>query len=266
MAVFMAVATAVIFTVWHSFADALAWRIYQAWYSPQRKKIADKFSFIFSPRSYCEHCGLAIGWYGLLPIVGFFLLKRRCGHCGRKISLRFPIFESLAFIYGAVLGYFLLTPGEFMTTLVAYALIWIVIYTDYRSLLIPTEVILLLLIVALVNLLLVRHPRWYELQDFALGLDLALAFIWYFIFHFLRIVSGYKMGLADVRLVLALGFLLGHPYALFLPSLAALLAIVFWFLRRYSVLIYAPSGKQIPFGVFLGASYLLLNAARAAYR
>lgn len=265
MALFMAVSAAAIFTVWHSFVDALAWRIYQAYYSPQRKKITDKFAFVLSPRSCCEHCGVSIPWYGLIPIAGFFLLKWRCSHCGRKIPLRLPIFEALAFAYGFVLGSSLLAPGEFMTALVAYALLWIVIYNDYRSLFIPTEVILLLLIVALANLLLIRYPRWYELQDLSLGLDLAVAFIWYSIFHLLRIASGYKMGLADVRLVLALGFLLGHPLALFLPSLAALLAIVFWLLRRYSVLLYAPSGKQIPFGVFLGVGYLLLNVARAIY-
>ncbi|HNE19534.1 MAG TPA: hypothetical protein PLF85_07435, partial [Turneriella sp.] len=92
-----------------------------------------------------------------------------------------------------------------------------------------------------------------------------VAFVWYFLFHLLRVVSGYKLGLADVRLVLALGFLLGHPFALWLPGGAALLAIVFWLLRRYSVLVYAPSGEQIPFGVFLGVGYLLLNIARAAY-
>ncbi|GAB4444516.1 MAG: hypothetical protein OHK0011_26550 [Turneriella sp.] len=104
------------------------------------------------------------------------------------------------------------------------------------------------------------------MQDLSLGLDLAVAFVWYFLFHLLRVVSGYKLGLADVRLVLALGFLLGHPYALWLPGFAALLAIFFWLLRRYSVLIYAPSGEQIPFGVFLGVGYLLLNVARVAYQ
>ena len=91
--------------------------------------------------------------------------------------------------------------------------------------------------------------------------DLAVAFVWYFLFHMLRILSGYKMGLADVRLVLGVGFLLGHPLALFLPGIAAFLAIGFYLVRRRSVLIYAPSETHIPFGVFLGLGYLLLNLA-----
>jgi leader peptidase (prepilin peptidase)/N-methyltransferase len=266
MAFLIAGVAAIVFAVWHSFADALAWRIYQAWYSPVRKTIRHKISFVFAARSRCEFCGATIPWYGLIPVLGFFLLKGKCHHCSRRLSLRFPALELCALIYGALLGTFLVSPGEFLTALFAYALVWIMIYHDYRSLLIPTEAILALFLVALGNLLLVRYPRWFEMQDLALGLDLAVSFVWYFLFHLLRVVSGYKLGLADVRLVLALGFLLGHPFALWLPGLAALLAIVFWLLRRYSVLLYAPSGEQIPFGVFLGTGYLLLNLARAAYQ
>ena len=47
--------------------------------------------------------------------------------------------------------------------------------------------------------------------------------------------------MTSVRLVLALGFLLGHPYAIYLPGFAAALAIGFYLLRRRSILIYAPS-------------------------
>ena len=266
MAFFVAGASALIFAVWHSFSDALAWRIWQAWYSPGRKKIHHKVSFVLGARSRCEYCAAPIPWYGLIPVAGYFLLRGRCHNCSRRISPRFPAFELFALVYGALLGSFLVSPGEFLTALIGYTLVWIIISNDYRSLLIPTEAILALFFVALANLLLVRYPRWFAMQNLSLGLDLAVAFVWYFLFHLLRVVSGYKLGLADVRLVLALGFLLGHPFALWLPGFAALLAIVFWLLRRYSVLIYAPSGEQIPFGVFLGTGYLLLNIARAAYQ
>lgn len=266
MALLIVGVAALIFAVWHSFSDALAWRIWHAWYSPERKKIPHKFSFVLGARSRCEFCGAAIPWYGLIPVAGYFLLHGKCHNCTRALSRRFPALEFCALVYGALLGIFLVSPGEFLTALFAYALVWIIVYSDYRSLLIPTEAILALLVVALGNLLLVRYPRWFEMQDLSLGLDLAVSFVWYFLFHLLRVASGYKLGLADVRLVLALGFLLGHPFALWLPGFAALLAIVFWLLRRYSVLIYAPSGEQIPFGVFLGVGYLLLNIARVAYQ
>lgn len=260
----MACAAAIIFAVWHSFSEALAWRIWTAWYSPRRKSITHKNAFIFGARSQCEFCAAAVPWYGLVPVVGFFLLHGRCQNCGRRIPLRFPVFELLAAGYGLLLGFFLPSPAEFAVALIVYTLVWIVMSNDYRSMLIPTEAILGLLVVALANLLLVRYPQWFEWRDLALGLDLAVSFVWFFLFHLLRVVSGYKMGLADVRLVLALGFLLGHPLALYLPGLAAALAIGFYLLRRNSVLVYAPSETQIPFGVFLGAGFLVLNLARAA--
>lgn len=264
MPIAIACASGVIFAIWHSFCDALAWRIFTAYYSPRRKSIAEKTRFILHGSSRCEHCAAPVPWYGLIPVAGYFLVHGRCIHCTRKISARFPVFETTAFIYGVILALFSPSPGEFAVGLIAYALIWLIMSVDYRVMLIPTEAILALLVLGIVHLLVWKHPGWYEFRDLSLGLDLAVAFVWYFLFHMLRILSGYKMGLADVRLVLALGFLLGHPFALYLPGLAALLAIIFYLARRRSILLYAPSEKQIPFGVFLGMGYLLLSLVRAA--
>ena len=189
-------------------------------------------------------------------------MRGRCTQCTRRISWRFPFFEAVAFCYGTFLGFCALHPSEFAVAVAVYALVWVVIATDYRVLLIPTEAIFGLLFVGLLALLFVRYPHWYRFENIDLGLDMAIAFVWYALFHLLRIASGYKMGLADVRLVLALGFLLGNPLALYLPGFAAVLAIGFYLLRRYSVMIYAPSETQIPFGVFLGSGYLLLSLVR----
>jgi len=258
----IALFTGLFFAVWHSFCDALAWRIYEAFYSPRRKQVIEKYRFVLAGKSCCEACSAPVSAKGLVPVFGFFLVKGRCEKCTRRISWRFPVFEALAFIYGFALGMKELAPAEFMIATVVYALLWLVIATDYRVLLIPTEAILGLLITGLAALLLVRYPQWFAFDSLDLGLDLAVAFVWYALFHLLRIASGYKMGLADVRLVLALGFLLGHPLALYLPGFAAMLAIGFYLLRRYSVLVYAPSEAQIPFGVFLGTGYLLLSIVR----
>jgi leader peptidase (prepilin peptidase)/N-methyltransferase len=252
----------ILFAVWHSFADALAWRIYTAYYSPRRKTVEKKLSFILYQSSRCEHCSAHLPWYSLIPVAGFFLRRGRCHNCTRPISWRFPVFESFALLYGIAMGFMNAAPGEFAVILVAYLLIWIVITVDYHVLLIPTEAILGLLLLGIFNLLVVRYPHWFLFNNFDLALDLAVSFVWYFFFHLLRILSGYKMGLADVRLVLSLGFLLGHPYAIYLPGFAAALAIGFYLLRRRSILIYAPSETQIPFGVFLGAGYLVLYLVR----
>lgn len=259
-----ALATGTIFATWHSFSDALAWRIYTAWYSPRRKTITGKAGFLLGGNSRCEYCDARIPWYGLIPVIGFFLVNRRCFHCTRPLSWRFPAFEATAFAYGFVIGFRNSGPQVFAILLLAYVLVWIIITVDYRVLLIPTEAIWGLLVLGLFDILVFRHPQWYDFQSIDLALDLTVAFTWYAFFHLLRILSGYRMGLADVRLVLALGFLLGHPFALYLPGLAAGLAIIFYMLRRRSLLIYAPSETQIPFGVFLGTGFFLLSLVRVS--
>jgi len=208
-----------------------------------------------------------VPWYGLIPIVGYFLVNKKCTSCSRPLSYRFPFFEALAFLYGVLLGFASVHPVEFTLLLVAYASLWVIMAIDYRVLLIPLEAIFVLLLLALIYLFAIRYPVWGWISrgfvpNIDLMLDLSVAFVWYFLFHLLRILSGYKMGAADVPLVLALGLLLGHPLALFLPGLAAMLAIVFYILRRRSILLYAPSEKQIPFGVFLGMGYLILALVR----
>ncbi len=259
---FIAAFSGLFFAAWHSFCDALAWRIHEAFYSERRKQIKEKYRFVLQGSSRCKACSAPVPWRGLIPVLGYFIVGGKCRHCTRRISLRFPLFEAFAFVYGLFLGFCALHPAEFALALIVYALVWIVIATDYRVLLIPTEAIFGLLLAGLVALLAVRYPQWYRLENIELGLDLAIAFVWYALFHLLRIASGYKMGLADVRLVLALGFLLGNPLALYLPGFAAVLAIGFYLLRLHSVFIYAPSETQIPFGVFLGSGYLLLSLIR----
>ena len=173
----------VLFAVWHSFADALAWRIYTAYYSPRRKSVENKLSFILYQSSRCEYCEAHVPWYALIPIAGFFLTGRKCHNCTRPVSWRFPIFEALAFIYGLAVGAMNAAPGDFAVILIAYALLWIVITVDYHMLLIPTEAILGLLVLGIFNLLVVRYPRWFLFDNFDLGLDLAVSFVWYFFFH-----------------------------------------------------------------------------------
>lgn len=262
MPILFAIMSGVLFAVWHSFSDALAWRICTAWYSPRRKEVKDKLKFVFGASSRCEFCEVKVPWYGLIPIAGFFILRRRCAHCSRLLSWRFPLLEACALVYGVAFAQHEPSPLYFTLTLLTYTALWVVIAIDYRMLLIPTEAIFALLVLGLFALLCIRHPHWYRFDNFDFGLDLSVAFLWYFLFHLLRIASGYKMGLADVRLVLALGFLLGHPLTIFLPGVAAAFAIIFYLLRRRSLLIYAPSETEIPFGVFLGAAFLLLNLSR----
>src|SRR2546421_4982147 len=47
------------------------------------------------PRSFCPECEHPIAWYDNVPILSYFLLRRRCRHCGKPIAVRYLIVESL---------------------------------------------------------------------------------------------------------------------------------------------------------------------------
>ncbi len=57
-------------------------------------RIPRKISII-KPYSFCPSCKNTIKpWYNI-PVLSFILLRGRCAYCGEKISLRYPIVESL---------------------------------------------------------------------------------------------------------------------------------------------------------------------------
>lgn len=47
-------------------------------------------------RSFCPNCRGKIAWYDNIPLLSFFVLRRRCRHCGTPISARYVLVEFLA--------------------------------------------------------------------------------------------------------------------------------------------------------------------------
>ena len=44
-------------------------------------------------RSFCPKCKQQIAWYDNIPVLSFILLRGRCRHCGKKISIQYPAVE-----------------------------------------------------------------------------------------------------------------------------------------------------------------------------
>ena len=49
---------------------------------------------ILWPPSHCPHCHNRLKAWENVPIFGWFWLRGRCGHCGAKISIRYPVVET----------------------------------------------------------------------------------------------------------------------------------------------------------------------------
>jgi leader peptidase (prepilin peptidase) / N-methyltransferase len=50
---------------------------------------------IVSPPSHCPHCNRPIRWRDNIPLLSWIVLRGRCRDCGQPISLRYPVVELL---------------------------------------------------------------------------------------------------------------------------------------------------------------------------
>lgn len=257
--IILALFSGLLFSVMASFSDSFSWRIYRAYYSAVRKSIPDKLEYILRKKSSCEFCSAPVKVAGLIPIAGYFLMRGKCHECGRNLSPRFPVLEFIAFIYGMAIALRNSEPWFVFFTLGALVPLYIICVTDYRKYLIPTEAILVLLVMAMVELLFFRSNVFSDHGREWFVLHLSSAFVLYFLFHLIRLLSGKQMGLADVRLALAYGLFLGFPAVLFLPVVSAGTAILFYFTRKNSIIFGKSDEEKIPFGVFLSLAFLLLR-------
>lgn len=255
-----------IFVMLESFSAALAWRIRIAYYSRERKSITKPIVYVLGGRSFCEACKTPLSVKSLIPVFGRFFTGGKCPHCGFEIPLHYAFFESIAFVYGFLLALLNPSPEIFLITCLMYPALRIIIEIDHRYMLVPTEALATILIIAFIEMSGLRYRfAFFELQP-AFALDLAVAFTWYFLLHLLRLLSKEGLGIADIRLTLALCFSCGFPGSFFLPTLAAILGIIVYLVFRNSHLRENPqfmirnAGRtRIPFAGFLSLAYLIVR-------
>lgn len=158
-------------------------------------------------RSACPACGKILAWRDLVPVLSWLALRGRARCCGARISLQYPLVEfatgAFFFLIGAasipVLAQLLALP-------VAALFIAIAAY-DFRTMLIPNAWVYTLGGFALVSSLLpLMSPGFFEdaLWVVAGGPATALP-----LFALWFVSRGAWMGFGDVKLALAIGWLLG---------------------------------------------------------
>ena len=85
---------------------------------------------IVKPRSYCPKCNKPIKWYDNIPIISYFILGARCRSCRDKISIRYPIIETLAALSFLVLYNQLGLSLEFAKYAFLFCLLIVVSFID----------------------------------------------------------------------------------------------------------------------------------------
>lgn len=63
---------------------------------------------LFSQKSHCPNCKEILHWYERIPLLSFLLVKGKCSHCQKKISVIYPLVEVLTGIIFALIYSFII--------------------------------------------------------------------------------------------------------------------------------------------------------------
>lgn len=205
------------------------------------------------PPSHCPGCKHNLRPWDLIPVISYVLLKGKCRYCGEKIAVQYPLVELLI----AVL--FLLVYHQFgfslegITAVMIVCLLVVASLIDYKYMLIPNKVNLMIAAVGVINMLLVNHVA---ILDSLGGLALGGG-----VLYLIGMVTSWMlhkeaMGGGDVKMLAACGIYLGIGKTLAAMLLAfysaASLVIILLVLRKLK------RNQYVPFGPFISAGVIIV--------
>lgn len=207
--------------IFGSFANVLIWRV------PRGESIV-------SPGSCCPKCGHAIRWYDNIPVVSWLVLRGRCRDCGEPIAWRYPAVELASAALWLLAGWRFGLSWQVPLAVAFFNLLLVLSVIDVEHRRLPTPLIYALGGVAVVATLSaqVTGLPFSPLTPVAssgvlasplvasgLGLMLGAGVAWGIAAAYGRIRGREGLGFGDVRLLGAMGLVLG-PFVLLAYALA----------------------------------------------
>lgn len=223
-----------------SFVNVLIYRI------PRDENIA-------WPSSHCPHCNTNLKWYDNIPLFSYLLLKGKCRYCKKRISIQYPIIESLnAFIYLILFFYFDYSL-EFIFYSLVFSIIIAILVIDLKEMIIPDILVVTILILSIL---------YKALNYFIWGISpqivnsLGGMFIAGGMFLLILILSRGGMGEGDIALIGVFGFILGIKMILlviFLSFILGSIISIFLLITRVKT-----RKDPIPFGPFIVLGFFIV--------
>ena len=232
---------------------------------------------ILGGRSYCPHCKRTLRWFELVPLFSYAFLGGRCRTCRKGLSLQYPLVELATGLLFACMPFVIKASGQVFAPqysgwisavwTAAAVLLLLMSLIDRRTQIIPDEINVLLIALGAVRIFLESSagaPNSAFLSRFALLFSftgnpwvnhLAAALGAGLFFGLLVLATrGKGMGLGDVKLAFALGFLFGAPDTIFLIMFGFIIGALYgvwkivWGRGRLKT--------AVPFGPFLALGAL----------
>ena len=204
------------------------------------------------PPSHCPYCSAPLKWYNLIPIISFLVQRGRCGYCGERISLQYPIVE----IFNGVLYLILFNKFglslDFIFYSIVFSILLIIFFIDLYYQIIPNGLNILILILGVIYKFLqfILYNKPVELLNSLLGLIISSG-----VFFLIIIISKGGMGGGDMKLIGVLGFVLGLKKIALTIFLSFILgAIISIFLLLFKI---KDRRDPIPFGPFICLAFMI---------
>lgn len=229
-------------------------------------------------RSRCMVCQKQLKWYHLIPLFSYLALRGRCGFCGARISLQYPLVEAATGVSFAVVGALGLPMLEQILAFLIAALLVAISAYDIRHTIILDRWAYAFVFLGMLYALAAHMPQFpSDWVVFALSgplVALPLFAMW-------LLSRGMWMGLGDAKLALGIGYFLGLYYGVIAIFLAFILGALI------SVLLLLPLSKwkeratlhsssagvsrggftmksEVPFGPFLTCSCFIVFVLQSA--
>ena len=229
-------------------------------------------------RSGCFTCGTTLGWRELVPIVSFLVLRGRCKNCKRKISMQYPVVETITgalFVFLAYTNALLVAPGLLSLILfILDSIIWstlvVIVAYDLKHMIIPDSLSALFVFLTAIRLAVFWKFNLVSNHDLLLYGIAALSMSGFFFVLWL-VSKGRWIGLGDAKIAVGMGLYLGlagglssFAYAFWIGAGYALTKIfIFFVMGKYQLRKNKKSitmKSEIPFAPFLIVGMFLAYA------
>lgn len=230
---------------------------------------------VVRPRSHCVRCRKTIAWYDNIPVISYVILRGRCRHCGKKISIRYPLVELATGLLFFFLVWTLGPTLEALKMCVFSAMLVGLVFSDLEKRILPDELTLGGAIIGYLFACFVAVPdtaaqgllwiisgreisgRSQWLAEAALGSLLPALFFYGAGWLYEKIRHREGLGLGDVKLVIMVGAFLGLRGALLTLILGSVAGSILGY--GYIKLTHRdPATYELPFGTFLGMAGLVM--------
>ena len=210
-----------------SFLNVVIYRLpimlHREWQEEQQASTLNLPFNLLSPRSHCPQCQKPVPIWANIPLLGYFIVKRKCVSCNQVISARYPLVElSTAVISVFIVWHFGLNIQGISALVLSWGLITLTAI-DLDQQLLPDIITLPLLWLGLLLSIFNTHTNP---KNAIIGGVTGYLFLWTVATLFKIIRKQEGMGGGDFKLLAVLGAWLGWqslPAIVLIASLSGLI-------------------------------------------